>query len=299
MRRLCLTFTAALLFPVLTGCLSHTRKLRHVTLAGPVMDADALQLVNGVNQRNSQINSLTATVEFTPSVGGVRRGKQTVYTSFTGYILIRKPEMLRVLVLVPVLHTHALDLASDGKTFTLVIPPKGRAIEGSNAVSERSSNPMENLRPNVFVDSMLIQSVSSQQIVSIIHESSTALDPKTKRLVETPEYDLTVLNPPPPDSAPGAIAVAKPLRVIRFSRLTLLPVEQDIYNNNGDLVTQVRYGPYQSSSGTNFPSTIDINRPLDEYRIHLAITKLVVNQTLSDEQFHVTVPKGYQIEKLK
>lgn len=299
MRRLCLTFAAALLLPVLTGCLSHTRKLRQVTLAGPVMDADALQLVNGVNERYNRISSLTATVEFTPSVGGARKGKQTVYTSFTGYILIRKPEMLRVLVLVPVLHTHALDLASDGKTFTLVIPPKGRAIEGSNAVRRRSSNPMENLRPNVFVDSMLIQSISPQQIVSIIHESSTALDPKTKRLVETPEYDLTVLTPPPPNTAPGAVPVAKPLRVIRFSRLTLMPVEQDIYNNSGDLVTQIRYGPYQNFSGTEFPSTIDINRPLDEYRIHLAITKLVVNQTLSDEQFHVTVPKGYQIEKLK
>lgn len=298
MRRLCLTFTAALLLPALTGCLSHTRKLRQVTLAGPVMDANALQLVNGVNHRYSQINSLTATVEFTPSVGGERKGKQTVYTSFTGYILIRKPEMLRVLILVPVLHTHALDLASNGKTFTLVIPPKGRAIEGSNAVGERSSNPMENLRPNVFVDSMLIQSITPQQIVSIIQESSTALDPKSKHLVETPEYDLTVLSPPPA-SATGAIAVAKPLRVIRFSRLTLLPVEQDIYNNSGELVTQVHYGPYQNFSGTNFPSTIDINRPLDEYRIHLAVTKLVVNPTLSDEQFHVTVPKGYQIEKLK
>jgi len=295
MNKVCFTFAAALLLPVLTGC-SHTRKLRQVTLAGPVVNADALQLVDGINHRYGLINSLTATVEFTPSVGGVRKGKQTVYTSFTGYILIRKPEMLRVLVLVPVLHTHALDLASDGKTFTLVIPPKSRAIEGSNSVTQRSSSPMENLRPNVFVDSMLIQNISPQQIVSIIHESSMAMDPKTKRLLETPEYDLTVLSPA---ATTAAAAVAKPLRVIRFSRLNLLPVEQDIYDNNGELETQVRYGPYQNYSGTMFPSTIDINRPLDEYRIHLAITKLVVNQTLSDEQFQVAVPRSYQIEKLK
>lgn len=299
MRKVWLKFIAALLLPVMTGCLSHTRRLRRVTLAGPVLNADALELVAGVNRRYSQIDSLTATVEFTPSVGGVRKGKQTVYTSFTGYILFRKPEMLRVLILVPVLHTHALDLASNGKTFTMLIPPKNKAIEGSNTVSKRSINPMENIRPNVFVDSMLIQNISPDQIVSLIHESTTALDPKTKHLIETPQYDLTILMPPPLGRPPGTVEVAKPLRVIRFSRLDLLPVEQDIYDADGDLETQVLYGPYRDFNGTQFPSTIDINRPLDEYSIHLSITKLLVNQTLTDEQFQLAIPRGYQVEKLK
>ncbi|HEX3941784.1 MAG TPA: hypothetical protein VHX11_09910 [Acidobacteriaceae bacterium] len=291
---------AALLFPVLlTGCLSHTRKLQQVTLAGPVMNADALQLVNGINQRYNQINSITVTVELTPSVGGVHKGKQTDYTSFTSYILIRKPQMLRVLVLMPVLHTHAVDLASDGKTFTLVIPPKNKAIEGSNSVEKRSTNPMENLRPNMFVDAILVPNITPDQIVSIINESTNAFDPKTKRVVETPEYDLTVLSPPPAKT-PQAPQVAKPLRVIRISRLTLLPAEQDIYNSEGELETQITYGPYKDFSGTKFPSTIDINRPLDELRIHLAITKVdQVNQPLGDEQFQLTVPSNYQVQKLQ
>ena len=292
---------AALLFPVLlTGCLSHTRKLQQVTLAGPVMNADALQLVDRINQRYNQINSITVTVELTPHVGGVHKGKQTDYTSFTSYILIRKPQMLRLLVLVPVLHTHAVDLVSDGKTFTMVIPSKNKAIEGSNSVEKQSTNTLENLRPNMFVDAMLIPSITPDQIVSIINESTNAFDPKTKRVVETPEYDLTVLSPPPAKTA--VAQVAKPLRVLRFSRLTLLPAEQDIYNSDGELETQVTYGPYKDFSGTKFPSTVDINRPLDELRLHLAITKIDVNPTnppITDETFHLTVPSDYQVQKLQ
>jgi hypothetical protein len=104
----------ALLLPVLTGCLSHTRKLQQTKFAAPVMNADVLQLVETINQRYDQISSLTATMDFTASVGGTRRGKRTDYTSCLGYILFRKPHMLRVLILVLVLHTHAMDLASNG-----------------------------------------------------------------------------------------------------------------------------------------------------------------------------------------
>src|ERR1700679_2260246 len=104
----------ALLLPVLTGCLSHTRKLQTPVLAGPVLDADVLELVKGINDRYDKIQSLTATMDFAASVGGAHSGAQTDYTSFRGYLLFRKPQMLRVLIKVPVLHTDAMDLASDG-----------------------------------------------------------------------------------------------------------------------------------------------------------------------------------------
>ena len=85
-------------------------------------------------------------------------------------MLFRKPKMLRVLILVPVLHTDALDLASDGNTFKLyLIPRSNKVIEGKNSVtSKRAANPMENLRPNVFLDSILVPSISPDQIVSVI-----------------------------------------------------------------------------------------------------------------------------------
>jgi outer membrane lipoprotein-sorting protein len=298
MRRELLKFLA-LLLPVLTGCLSHTRKLQQPILAGPVLNADVLELVKGINERYEKIQSLTATMDFNATVGGAHRGAQTDYTSFRGYMLFRKPKMLRVLILLPVLHTDALDLASDGNTFKLYLKRSDKVIEGKNSVSKRADNPMENLRPNVFVDSILVPSISPDQIVSVIHESSTTMNVKIRRLVELPEYDLTVLTEAAPTSKDALAKVAKPLRVIHFSRVDLMPTEQDIYNADAELETQVLYGPYRDFRGTRFPSTIDIKRPLDEYSIRLTVQDLKVNLPLSDDQFELKLPKGVQVQKLE
>jgi outer membrane lipoprotein-sorting protein len=288
----------ALLLPVLTGCLSHTRKLEQPKLAGAAMNADAVQLVEAVNRRYEQVNSITAPVDFAASVGGAHKGKQTDYTTIPGHILFRKPAMVRVLGLVPVLRTLAFDLASNGQSFTLVIPSKGRAIEGSNSVTSPTANPLENMRPEIFLDSLVIHSIASDRIVTVTNSSATTQDPRSKQLIETPQYDLTVLTPAKQPSTPGLAAVAKPRRVIHFNRVDLMPTEQDIYNDDGAIETQVIYGPYQNYNGIPFPTTITINRPLDEYRIAITVGKATFNQPLSDEQFQTKIPKGYKLEKM-
>lgn len=299
MRKEWLNSLLLLLLPVMTGCLSQTVKLQQPELAGPVVNADVLQLVETINQRYDQISSLTATVEFTASVGGEERGQRTDYASCTGYILFRKPRMLRVLVLLPVLHTHAMDLVSNGTSFTLLIPPKHRAIEGNDTITTPVDNPVEKLRPDAFVDTMLIHSIAPDKIVSVIHESVVTEDIRTKRLVDLPEYDLTVFDKEPLTEPPALAQVAKPRRVIRFSQVDLLPTGQDIYNANGDMETQVLYGSYQDFDGITFPSTIDINRLLDEYRIRLAVKKLTVNRPLTDDKFELRIPKAVPVEKLQ
>jgi hypothetical protein len=289
----------ALLLPVLTGCLSHTRKLQQPKPAGTALNADAVQLVEAVNLRYDRVNSLSATVDFAASVGGVHKGQQTDYTSIHGYIRLRKPQMLRVLGYLPVVRLRAFDLSSDGKTFTMLIPPRSRAIEGNNSVTTPAANPMENLRPEVFFDSILIHGISADSIVSLTNSSQTKLDPKTKQLIEQPQYDLTVLKPGERSSSPGLPQLGTPLRVIHFNRINLMPIGQDVYNAAGDLETQVVYGPYQNFNGTQFPGTITINRLLDEFRITLTVEKLELNQPLADDQFEVKVPADYKLQKLQ
>ena len=289
----------ALLVPVLTGCLSHTRRLQQQKLAGAVKNADAIQLVEAVNRRFDEVTSLSATVDFAASVGGAHKGKQTDYTSIHGYIRLRKPEMLRVLGYLPVVRLRAFDLASDGKSFTLLIPREDRAIQGSNTVTKPGKTALENLRPEVFFDAVLIRSISPDWIVSLTNSSQTTLEPKAKQLIEQPLYDLTVLKPGEPTATAGLARVAKPLRVIHFSRVNLLPSGQDIYNADGDLETQVVYGPYQDFNGTQYPGTITISRLLDEFRITLTVEKLELNQSLADDQFELKVPEDYKVETLK
>jgi outer membrane lipoprotein-sorting protein len=283
--------------PWLSGCLYHTHKVEKTTLAGPPMDASVAQLVNGVNDRYDAINSLTATVDFQATTGGARQGKQTDITPFHGYILLRKPAMLRVLALLPVVRTHAFDLASDGKTFKLVIPPKSRAIVGSNAVSKPSTNSLENLRPDIFLDSVLVKSITPDRLVYLTTTSETRKE--GKKLVETPEYDLHIGEEKPEMDTHLKVRVIKPTRVIRFSRLTLMPIGQDIYDESGGVQTHVEYGPYKQFGTARMPSSIVIDRPRESYRITITVQKVVLNQPLGDEQFALKIPSDYKVQTLQ
>ena len=284
--------------PLLTGCLTHTYQVQAPKSAGPALDEGVTQLVTSVNERYGSFQTLIATVDFSAQIGGAKRGKVTDTISFGGYILLRKPTALRVLGLVPVLRTHAFDLASDGTNFKLYIPYKNKAIVGPNSVTEKSSNAIENLRPDVFFNSVLVPEIAPGDLVSLTNGSRITTVGKEK--IETPEYNLNVLVAA--DSAADKASPVKVLRtqrVIHFDRTTLLPDGQDTYNAAEEVETRVRYGPYQHFGNALFPGVITIERPLEEYQITITIQKLTVNQTLNDEQFQLTIPPSVPTQHLK
>lgn len=283
----------AMLLPVLTGCLSHTHRVPRPKMPTVVLSADAAQLISRINEKYDSVQSLNATVEFRASVGGARKGKVTDYTSFSGYILLRKPEMLRVLGLVPVLHTRAFDLASDGTTFKLLIPPKNKAIVGLNRVTTPSKNALENMRPNIFFDSLLIHSVGPNDLYSVTTETRTVPDRKTKQVTVQPDYDLNIMR------REGNSNQLIPERVIHFNRTDLLPYEEDIYDQSGDIQTQAIYGPDQTFGDIKFPGTITIRRPLEEYQIVITFEKVRLNLKLSDSQFQLKIPAGTVVQKMQ
>ncbi len=283
----------ALCLPVVTGCLSHTRKLQQPKMPGVVKSADVQQLVSNINKQYEAIQTLNATVEFKASVGGQQKGKITDFTSIHGYILLRKPEMLRVLGLLPVLNTRAFDLASDGSNFKLLIPHENKAIVGSNAVSKPSAKALENMRPYIFFDSLLIHGIGSDELLSLTTDINTVLDPKHKQLLLQPEYDLGVFR----QTANSNVLV--PVRVIHVSRVDLLPSGEDIYDKDGNIQTQAVYGPYESFGDFRFPGSITIKRPLEEYQIIITFQKVTVNQALPDAQFQLKIPDGTQIQNLQ
>jgi hypothetical protein len=166
-------------------------------------------------------------------------------------------------------------------------------------MTKSADNPLENLRPNLFVDTIMIHDISPEQMVSVIDEVASKRNVQTNQVVELPEYDLTVFGEAPIASTPAFAKVAKPERVIHFRQFDLLPIGQDIYGTNGELETQVVYGADRDFDGVTFPSTIDINRPIDKYRIHLVIDKLTVNQPLADETFELKIPEGMEVQRMR
>ncbi len=282
-----------LLLPMLNGCLVHTRVVQQAKIPSIVLTATADDLVKSINKSCQTIHSLSATVEFKATEGGPRKGREKTYTSLNGYILLRKPESVRVIGLVPVLHTRAFDMASNGNTFKLVIPSRNRVIEGTNTVTKKSPNAIENLRPNIFIDSLLFNCIEPDDLVTLTEDTETVIDQKSKQMTLRPEYDLSVVRRK--ENSQELI----PERVVHFDRTDLRPYEVDIYDKNGERQTEAVYGPLQTFGPVEFPGTVTIKRPLDEYQIQISIQKLTVNLALTDDQFEVKVPEGMQVQKLQ
>ena len=256
-------------------------------------DATADQLVQLANAFSQHTRTMRASVTFQVSIGGEKRGQVTDYTSLSGYILLRMPGMLRVLGLLPVVHTQAFDLASDGKSFTLLVPHNNKAYTGLNAVEKPSKNPIENLRPSIFFDTLMPSEIGpDKQVISTII-NPTRTDPKTHQLLARPEYVLAIVHRK--ENSQELI----PERRIHFDRTTLLISGVDIYDANGQIETRAVYSPYATFGDIRYPGSVTIERPVDEYQIVVAIQKLTINQPLADDQFALKIPEDYVVQTMK
>jgi len=285
---------ASVLPLLLSGCflLSTTRKLPVPRPPDTVQTVTPEELVNRLNQRSEALNTLTAKVQIQASVLNNAQGVAKDYTTIPGIILIRKPAMLTVYGRVPVVGTEMFEMVSDGKNFTLYIPSKDKAIEGANSVTTRSANQLENLRPGFFLDALDVRGLSADDYYNVIQDTETIEDAPKKHLYAVPEYILSITHRKP-DSHEEALA-----RVIRFHREDLLPYEQDIYDGQGNIETQVIYGQYAEYGDNKYSSKVTIKRPADGIQVVLTVLSVVENQKLGDEQFAVKLPPDTQVEKL-
>jgi outer membrane lipoprotein-sorting protein len=281
------------LAPALTGCLTHIRAVPKTRPAEVVMNATLDQLLRQVDTRFNETQSLTATVEIVASEGGAREGQIREFPSFSGYIFLRKPEDLRVLLRVPFLGSVGLDMVSDGKSWKLWVPKRNIAMTGTSEVADNSQHGLESLRPKVIFDSLVVRGLGPNQVVDLTQDSRVLPDPKDKKqLVEEPDYELSILEPPQGNTA-------HTLRVIHIGRSTLLPYQQDIYGPDGDIVTRAYYSNYQYFGDIPFPTKIEIKRPQDQYGLAITFTKVALNQKLEDDQFELRFPEGVTVKTMK
>lgn len=287
--------SAALFLPLflLSGCLWTTRRLPVPKPPVIIQTVTPDELVRRLNQRWEALNSLYANVEIQASTLKKKEGVEKDYTTIPGLILMRKPEMLRVYGRVPVIGSRMFDMVTDGKNVTLYIPSKNTAYKGANTVHERSANTLENLRPGFFLDAMVVRGVEPDEDYMVTADSETVEDAKKKHLLLVPEYILSVMR-----RKPGSRELT-PMRVVTFHRDDLLPYQQDLYDSEGNLETEVIYGPYENFRNMQYPSRITIKRPLEDYQVVMTIDKVVENMPLHDDQFEIKLPEGTQIKRLK
>jgi outer membrane lipoprotein-sorting protein len=288
LRLLFLLLLSAATFP-LGGCLFRTRTVDRQFSDRPLKTATQQELIDYINTQAARIQSMQATVDIDASAIDLKSHTATDYKEIRGYVLVRKPAMLRMKGLLPLVRNTAFDMVSDGQEFKLWIPPQNKFVLGSNnAENYRPDKRLENMRPQYIYDALLLPEIGHDDAV-LENEYETVLDSKRHR-VEQPNYSVLVIRRGPQ----GAYLSRK----IDFSRIDLLPYRQRIYDQGGNVATDVHYLDYKDFGGTTFPNTIKIERPRENYDITLSIVKLEINKTLTDDQFVLEQPAGADLVRL-
>ena len=272
----------------LGGCLFRTRKVEQNISPIALKSATKPELISYVNSEAAKIQTMQATVDIDTAVGGEKKGKVTEYKEIRGYVLARKPAMLRMIGLLPIVRNRAFDMVSDGQQFKVWIPPKNRFVVGRNdIITPNPQQPLENLRPQIIYDALLLREIDPQDETAVLENASEPVPGPKGRKFEQADYILDVVRGHGPDSWLS--------RKIIFNRVNLLPDRQLIYDENGTIVTDARYSNYKDYNEVLFPSRIEIIRPVEEYDITLGIVKLDMNQPLSNEKFVLEQPPGAQV----
>lgn len=277
-------------FP-LSGCLFRTHKVEQPYSLASLKTASKEDLIAYVNSQATKIQTMQATVDIDTAVGGEKKGRVTEYREISGYVLARQPAMLRMIGLFPIVGGRAFDMVTDGERFKVSLPTKNRFIVGkNNEMTPNPKQPLQNLRPNVIYDSLLLHPIDPQTETAVFEPAAEAVTGAKGNTYERPDYALDIIR--------GQGSRSWLSRKIVFSRLDLLPDRQLIYDESGTLVTDARYSKYQEYNGVQFPALIEIRRPEEEYDITLHIVKMDMNLPLSDKQFVLEQPAGAQVINL-
>ena len=266
------------------GCISIRvhRPVHNRAKGRQLQMADKNGLAARVANLNKAVNSFVMTCDMTPSLGSVYKGEITEYKDVRGYILFRRPAGIRIQAQYPVVRALAFDMVSNGAEFKFYLPAKSRFVVGANDAPADSPNKLENLRPQAFLESLLIRPIDPSR------EQSVLIDDTDE---DHAVYILLVFG-----NDAGGNAV--PLRSIWFDRVDLSITRQETYAPNSNILSDTRYSDWTSYSGVMFPKSIEINRPIDGYGVALDVVDMKMNVPVTDKQFELQQPAGSTLQTI-
>jgi len=267
------------------GNVSRDRKIPRSEIP-VVKDATREELIDKFNAQAAAAKSLNATVELQPTAGSKYSGLIQEYHQVKAFLLATRPANIRMIGQAPVISKTIFDMTSDGATFRVSLPTKNKFLVGDVAVERNSAKPLENLRPQHLFDALLWPEIVKGEAV-LIEE----FNDETARY-----YVLTVLR--------GGYTT-EIRRKIWFDRADLNVARMQNYGPKGALLSDIRYWDWQptsdpstASTSPSYPRQIRIDRPHDDYKIELQITKLALNEDLPAERFQLAQPPNSELVKV-
>jgi outer membrane lipoprotein-sorting protein len=243
----------------------------------PVLQvANTQELLEKIAEGYKGIQNFTMTVDMTPALGTAEKNHITEYKDVRAYIVFRRPDDIRIIGLYPVVRNTAFDMVSIGDNFRLYVPSRNEFVEGTNTMTgEPSKNKLENLRPQHFLEALLVRPVFPNDKVFLENFTDE----------ENAWYILHEVR----ENGSGTLDL---VRAIWFNRVDLHIARQMIFDKAGNILTDARYSNWAVFNDVPFPKHIEIDRPQDEYAVVMDVVKMDINQGVTDDKFVLNQPPG-------
>ena len=100
----------------------------------PAKNATRSDLLQDLQTKGKQIETLKGTMTLDLSRGGAKSGVLDQYRQTKGYVIVERPSQIRIQVQLPIVLTTVAIMVSDGQQYRLSIPIKNQfAVEDVNA----------------------------------------------------------------------------------------------------------------------------------------------------------------------
>jgi hypothetical protein len=269
----------------------HTTKNLPATQIVFVKDATREELLEKYNGVARGVKSVNATVQLKPVAGSKYSGVIEEYHEVKAFVLAERPAYIRMIGQAPVIGKTVFDMTGDAESFCVSIPSKNKFLVGAISLERTSGKPIENLRPQHLLDALLWTEIRKEE--DVLFEEFN--DERARY------YVLTVLR--------GGYQ-KEVSRKIWFNRADLEVVRLEEFGPKGALLSDVRYSDWEPHAGdqeqtsaaasaiTFFPRVIQIDRPHDDYRLDLEVTKLTLNEDIPADRFKLEQPAGSELVRV-
>ena len=265
-----------------SSCLARRRLIvrKGANTTQPLLTADRQTLLDSITRQFEAVRDFSAEVDMVPALGTAEKSKITEYKDVRAYILFRRPADIRLIGLYPVVRTKAFDMVSNGLDFKLYVPSRNRFLVGKNEIEQPSPNKLENLRPQHFLDAMMVRPIDLKS-------------EKVLLMNLTDEDNAFYIIPVVHENGNGQLQLS---RSVWFNRYNLTIARQFIFDANGNILTDARYSDWKTYDNVPFPKHIEINRPKDEYAVVIDVVKMDINKGVTQEKFALAQPEGSTLQ---
>jgi len=246
------------------------------------------ELLAWLGRCTKQIVSLSSSsIRITFTSGRLDSGQLQEYRSAPAYILLKRPDMIRLNVQNPLTKTTIVELLSRGEEFYVWYPRENKFFTGRNDVREFEveGQPGFTARPIHLFEAILPQNVapdSPDERIAMAEEQDAT----------TKYYILSLYR------ETGGQRIV-PVRRLWIDRSNLAVARMETFAEDGAKTSIIDYSGFVETEGFILPLSVRIERPVDRYLLSMQFKAWRVNPDLPESAFVLTPPEGAQRVALK